>query len=59
MGINVIIFRVDMSSYADIDNKNKDILISGERPLQGLDDIYQQQKLNILSILHNQEKKLY
>ena len=48
-----------MSSYADIDNKNKDILISGERPLQGLDDIHQQQKLNILSILHNQEKKLY
>ena len=59
MGINVIIFRVDMSSYADIDNKNKDILISGERPLQGLDDIHQQRKLNILSILHNQEKKLY
>ena len=59
MGINVIIFRVDMSSYADIDNKNKDILISGERPLQGLDDIHEQQKLNILSILHNQEKKLY
>ena len=48
-----------MTSYVDIDNKNKDILIIGERPLQRLDDIHQQQKLNILSILHNQEKKMY
>ena len=27
-----------MSSYVHIDNKNKDILILGEEPTQGLDD---------------------
>ena len=35
----VIIFGADMSSSVDIDNKNKDILIVGEGPTQGLDDI--------------------
>ena len=34
----VIIFGADMSSYVYIDNKNKDNLILGERPTQGLDD---------------------
>ena len=38
MGENVIIFRADMSSFVHIDNKNKDILILGEGPTQGLDD---------------------
>ena len=33
---NDIIFGVDMSSYAYIDNKGKDILILGKRPTQGL-----------------------
>ena len=35
---NVIIFGADMSLSVHIDNKNKDILIFGERPTQGLDD---------------------
>ena len=35
---NVIIFGADMSSTVHIDNKNKDILILGEVPAQGLDD---------------------
>ena len=35
---NAIIFRVDMSSSVHIDNRNKDILILGEGPTQGLDD---------------------
>ena len=35
---NVIIFEADMSSSAHIDNKNKDILIFGEGPTQGLND---------------------
>ena len=39
MGKNVIIFRADMIWSVHIDNKNKDILISVERPTQGLDDI--------------------
>ena len=35
---NIIIFGVDMSSSAHIDNKGKDILILGEGPMQGLDN---------------------
>ena len=35
---NVIIFAVDLSSSVHFDNKNKDILIIGEEPTQGLDD---------------------
>ena len=38
MGRNVIIFGADMSSSVHIDDKNKDILILGEGPTQGLDD---------------------
>ena len=38
MGKNVIIFGADMSSSVHNDNKNKDILILGEGPTQGLDD---------------------
>ena len=37
-GKNVIIFEVDMSSYVDIDNKKKDILIHGKATTEGLDD---------------------
>ena len=37
-GKNVIAFGADMSSSVHIDNKNKDILILGEIPTQGLDD---------------------
>ena len=35
---NVITFGADMSSSVHVDNKNKDILILGERPTQALDD---------------------
>ena len=38
MGKNVIMFGVDISSSAHIDNKKKDILILGSGPIQGLDD---------------------
>ena len=38
MGENIIIFEADMSSSVHIDNKNKDMLIFGEGPTQGLDD---------------------
>ena len=37
-GKNVIIFGVDMSSSVHTDNENKDILIFGKGPTQGLDD---------------------
>ena len=36
---NVIIFGVDMSSSVHFDSKNRDILILGEGPTQGLDNI--------------------
>ena len=42
-----------------IDNKNKDILILGERPTQRLDDTPLTADTIIVLILHNQEKKLY
>ena len=38
MGRNVIIFGAYMRSSVHVDNKNKDILILGERATQGLDD---------------------
>ena len=38
MGKNVIIFGADISSSAHIGNKNKDFLILGEGPTEGLDD---------------------
>ena len=37
-GKNVMFFGADMNSSVDIDNKNKIILIHGERPTQWLDD---------------------
>ena len=37
-GRNVVIFGVDMSSSAHIDNKRKDILVLGRGPTQGLDE---------------------
>ena len=37
MAKNVIIFGADMSSSGHIDNREKDILILGKRPTQGLD----------------------
>ena len=37
IGKNVIIFGVDMSSSAKIDNRKKDILILGKGPTQGLE----------------------
>ena len=38
MGKNVIIFGANMSSSVHIDNKNKDIVMLGEGPTQGLDN---------------------
>ena len=36
--ICIFIFGADMSSFVHVDNENKDTLILGERPTQGLDD---------------------
>ena len=56
---NAILFGVAMSSCVHIDNKEKDILIIGQGPIQGLDDAKFKKKLYILSILHKQTKDLY
>ena len=42
---NVIIFGVDMSSYAHIDNKKKDILILGKGPTQTLEHTLTTEKM--------------
>ena len=38
-GKNVIISGADMSSSVHVDNKGRDILVLGEVPTQGLDDM--------------------
>ena len=38
IGKNIIIWEADMRSSVDIDNKNKNVLIIGEGPKQGLND---------------------
>ena len=52
-GRNVIIFGVDMSLFANIDNKKKYILIIGEGPMQGLDDITLNVEIYIQLILQS------
>ena len=44
-GQNVIIFGVDMSSSAHIDNKKNDILILGKGPTQGLEHTLTAEKM--------------
>ena len=44
-GQNIIIFGVDMSSSAHIDNKKKDILILGRGPTQGLEHTLTTEKM--------------
>ena len=44
-GQNVLIFGVDMSSSAHIDNKKKDILVYGKGPTQGLKHTFFAEKM--------------
>ena len=44
-GQNVLIFGVDLSSSAHIDNKKKDILVLGKGPTQGLEHILAAEKM--------------
>ena len=61
MGKNVIIFGANMSSSVHIDNKNKDIIMLGEGPTQGLDNtaLTEEAILYIELILHSQMKNVY
>ena len=56
-GQNVIIFGVDMSSSAHIDNKKKDILVLGIGPTQGLEHTLAAEKM--YSINFNVTKKKF
>ena len=44
-GQNVLIFGVDMSFSAHIDNKKKDILVLGKGPTQGLENTLTAEKM--------------
>ena len=54
----MIIFGADMNLPVHIDNKNKDILILGEGPTQGLDTTLTAEVKYPIN-LHNQEKDFY
>ena len=45
VGQNILIFGVDMSSSANIDNKKKDILALGKGPIQGLEHTLTAEKM--------------
>ena len=50
-GQNVLIFGVDMSFSADIDNKKKDILVLGIGPTQGLEQTLAAEKCTRVILL--------
>ena len=56
LGRNVIIFGVDMSSSAHIDNKKKDVLILGKGPTQGLEHTLPAEILYSINFTENNKK---
>ena len=56
IGRNVIIFGVDMTSSAKIDNRKKDILILGKDPTQGLEHTLSAEKLNSINFAKENTK---
>ena len=50
-GQNVLIFRADMSSFAHVDNKKKDILIWGVGPTQGLEHTLTVEKMYSINFI--------
>ena len=55
-GQNVLIFGVDMSSSAHIDNKKKDILVLGKGPTQGLEHTLTAEKMYSINFTEKKEK---
>ena len=51
-----LIFGVDMSSSAHIDNKKKDILILGKGPRQGLEHTLTKEKMNSINFTVTKKK---
>ena len=55
-GQNVIIFGADMSSFAHIDNKKKDIFILGKGPKQGLEHTLTTEKIYSITFTLTKKK---
>ena len=55
-GQNVLIFGVDMSSSAHIDNKKKDILVLGKGPTQGLEHTLTAEKMYSINFTVTKKK---
>ena len=55
-GQNVLIFGVDMSSSAHIDNKKKDILVLGIGPTQGLEHTLTAEKMYSINFTEKNKK---
>ena len=55
-GQNVLIFGVDMSSSAHIDNKKKDILLLGKGPTQGLEHTLTAEKMYSINFTVTKKK---
>ena len=55
-GQNILIFGVDMSSSAHIDNKKKDILVLGNRPTQELEHTLTAEKVYTINFTVTKKK---
>ena len=55
-GRNVIIFGVDISSYAKIDNRKKDILVLGKGPTQGSEHTLIAEKMYSINFTEHNKK---
>ena len=55
-GENILIFGVDMSSSAHIDNKKKDILVLAKGPTQGLEHTLTAEKMDSISFTVTKKK---
>ena len=55
-GQNVLIFGVDMSSSAHIENKKKDILVLGKGPTQGLEHALTAEKMYSINFTLTKKK---
>ena len=58
-GQNVLIFGVDMSSSAHIDNKKKDILVLGKGPTQGLEHTLTAEKMYAINFTVTKKEILF
>ena len=58
-GQNVLIFGVDMSSSAHIDNKKKDILVLEKGPTQGLEHTLTAEKIYLINFTVTKKKIVY